>query len=75
MVSSESWGTASAEYDAIAYDVDLFAWRYQNFLPAFAAGNLGYLAVDTTVTSPAVAKNCLAVGGAAPTGCTPLCSC
>ena len=34
----------------------------QDFLPAVAAGNLGYLDEDTTIGSPAVAKNALTVG-------------
>ena len=61
-INSDSWGTGSATYDAYAYDVDVFAWYYQNFLPLYAAGNFGYEAVDSTISSPAVAKNCLAVG-------------
>ena len=42
--------------------MDLFSYVYQDFLPVFAAGNLGYEEVDSTVTSPSVAKNCLSVG-------------
>ena len=71
-VHSDSWGTSA--YDAYAYDVDLFAWYYQNFLPVFAAGNFGYEEVDSTISSPAVAKNCLAVGASPlPTACLPSC--
>lgn len=61
-VTSDSWGTSSATYDAYAYDVDLFAWYFQGFLPVYAAGNFGYEEIDSTISSPAVAKNCLAVG-------------
>ena len=61
-VNSDSWGTSSATYDAYAFDVDLFAWYFQDFLPLYAAGNFGYEEIDSTISSPAVAKNCLAVG-------------
>ena len=61
-IHSDSWGTDSSAYDALAYDVDLFAYVYQDFLPVFAAGNLGAEEVDSTVTSPSVAKNCMSVG-------------
>ncbi len=61
-IHSDSWGTGSSAYDALAYDVDLFAYVYQDFLPVFAAGNLGYEEVDSTVSSPSVSKNCLSVG-------------
>jgi len=45
-------------------------WRaqaHQDFLPVFAAGNLGESELPSSLSSPAVAKNCLAVG--APPGC------
>jgi hypothetical protein len=40
-------------------------WRAQanqDFLPVFAAGNLGESELPSSLSSPAVAKNCLAVG-------------
>jgi hypothetical protein len=49
-------------YDSLAADLDLFAWTYQDFLPVVAAGNFGQDEQDSTLTSPAVAKNCVAVG-------------
>ncbi len=61
-IHSDSWGTGSSAYDALAYDVDLFSYLNQDFLPVFAAGNFGYEEVDSTVTSPSVSKNCLSVG-------------
>ncbi|BDA48510.1 probable serine protease/ABC transporter B family protein tagD [Coccomyxa sp. Obi] len=61
-VHSDSWGTADAVYDSLAADMDRFAWAYQDFLPVVAAGNFGYREEDSTLTSPAVAKNCVAVG-------------
>ena len=33
-----------------------------DFLPVFAAGNLGESELPSTLSSPAVAKNCVAVG-------------
>lgn len=63
-VNSDSWGTADATYDSLAADMDRFAWAYQDFLPVVAAGNFGYREQDSTLTSPAVAKNCVAVGDA-----------
>ena len=34
----------------------------QDFLPVVAAGNFGTQEVDSTVSSPSTAKNCLSVG-------------
>ncbi len=42
--------------------MDRFAWAFQDFLPVVAARNFGYREQDSTLTSPAVAKNCVAVG-------------
>ncbi|KAK9815904.1 hypothetical protein WJX72_011677 [[Myrmecia] bisecta] len=61
-VHSDSWGTDSPQYDAMGFDVDLFSWVFQDFVPVFAAGNLGYLEIDSTVSSPATAKNSISVG-------------
>ena len=54
--------TTLSVYDANAQAVDTFAYLFQDFLPVFAAGNSGAQLVDGTITSPAVAKNCMAVG-------------
>ena len=60
---SDSWGTANVvAYDGLASDFDEFTNLRQDFVPVVAAGNFGYQDVDSTVTSPAVAKNCIAVG-------------
>ena len=62
-VHSDSWGTSNVvAYDALAADFDEFANLNQDFVPVVAAGNFGYEDVDSTVTSPAVSKNCIAVG-------------
>ena len=63
-IHSDSWGSSTAEYDHLAQEVDKFAYDHPDFLPIFAAGNYGQLSFRylTTVTSPAVAKNCISVG-------------
>ena len=61
-VHSDSWGGADATYDLLAYDVDHFAWQYQDFLPCFAGGNFGGDDTPSSVNTPSVAKNCVAVG-------------
>lgn len=63
-IHSDSWGSDSPVYDVLSMEVDKFTWEHKDFLPIFAAGNYGELSQKylTTVTSPAVAKNCLAVG-------------
>ena len=62
-VHSDSWGTSAvANYDAYAADFDTFTYNHPDFVPVVAAGNFGYQDVDSTVTSPALAKNCIAVG-------------
>lgn len=59
-VHSGSWGAATrGRYNADAAAVDRFAWRERTFLSVFAAGNDGPTA--NSMTSPAVAKNALAV--------------
>lgn len=60
-------GSASLEYDYMASEVDAFAFKRQDFLPVLAAGNEGSASASpnrgvTTVTAPATAKNCIAVG-------------
>lgn len=62
-ISSESWGTASqGAYDSLAVDFDTFAWQHQDFLPVVAAGNFGAQDLDSSVSSPSTAKNCLSIG-------------
>ncbi|GMH38149.1 hypothetical protein BSKO_06033 [Bryopsis sp. KO-2023] len=63
-IHSDSWGSDSPVYDVLSAEVDKFTWEHPDFLPIFAGGNYGELSPKyvTTVTSPAVAKNCLAVG-------------
>ncbi|GFH21540.1 uncharacterized protein HaLaN_18865, partial [Haematococcus lacustris] len=49
----------------MAASVDRFTWTNPTFLPVFAAGNYGdTTASGSTITSPATAKNALAVGAA-----------
>ena len=53
--------------------MDTFHYQYQDFLSFFAAGNAGGLAQDDTVGTPALSKNCVAVGArlsATPSICT-----
>ena len=61
-IHSASWGeTMSAgDYDKQCADIDQYVWRNPEFLPVFAAGNEGSDA--RTISSPASAKNVLAVG-------------
>ena len=62
-VHSDSWGNDVPAYDALAREVDAFAWRHRDFLPIFAAGNFGADArAASTVTSPSTCKNGVSVG-------------
>lgn len=62
-IHSDSWGSDSTAYDFLAYSVDMYTWRNQDFVSVFAAGNFGaYQQAKTTVTSPATAKNTISVG-------------
>jgi len=62
-VHSDSWTSSNgAAYNVHSQEVDLFAWLLQDFLPVFAAGNFGTQLYDGTISAPATAKNCLAVG-------------
>ena len=69
-VHSDSWGSNAVHYDADAMAVDAFSHKHQDFLSVFSAGNFGTLqsAYETTVNSPALAKNSLAIGNARPAG-------
>jgi hypothetical protein len=65
-IFSNSWGSStppSTGYSAYAYQVDMFMWEYPDALVIFAAGNGGNDA-NPTVLSPAISKNCIAVGAA-----------
>ena len=63
---SDSWGGSTVQYDYLAAQVDDYHWQHPEFLAFFAAGNDGQLYgsgnSETTVTSPATAKNIVAVG-------------
>jgi subtilisin family serine protease len=67
-VHSDSWGSTNIFYDYEARQIDEFCWENPTFLPVFPAGNDGSRATyggnsgQSTVNSPATAKNCLAVG-------------
>eukprot|EP00191_Tetraselmis_sp_GSL018_P024176 CAMPEP_0177623490 /NCGR_PEP_ID=MMETSP0419_2-20121207/28931_1 /TAXON_ID=582737 /ORGANISM="Tetraselmis sp., Strain GSL018" /LENGTH=1602 /DNA_ID=CAMNT_0019124047 /DNA_START=163 /DNA_END=4968 /DNA_ORIENTATION=- len=61
-IFSESWGSDSTAYDALAKGVDQMAWEEPQFLAVIAAGNFGGLEKDTTINSPATSKNALTVG-------------
>ncbi|GFR44316.1 hypothetical protein Agub_g5528, partial [Astrephomene gubernaculifera] len=62
-VHSDSWGSELTAYDSMAAALDRFTWDNPDFVSVFAAGNYGTNSgQSTTVTSPAVAKNCIAAG-------------
>ncbi|KAL0221863.1 hypothetical protein RCL1_001717 [Eukaryota sp. TZLM3-RCL] len=60
-IYSNSWGLASTAYTTYSRDVDSFVWQHQDFVAVFAAGNEGRDGYNT-VSSPANAKNSIAVG-------------
>ena len=49
-------------YDSLSQGFDTFVYANQNFLPFVAAGNFGTTGLDSSVSSPATAKNIVAVG-------------
>ncbi|GIL57145.1 hypothetical protein Vafri_12444 [Volvox africanus] len=64
-VHSDSWGSELTAYDSMSVSLDRFTFINQDFVSVFAAGNYGDKSSNSakgTVTSPAVAKNCIAVG-------------
>ncbi|KAG2487797.1 hypothetical protein HYH03_013641 [Edaphochlamys debaryana] len=65
-IGSDSWGNAGlagTAYDDTASAYDAFAWRDSGWLSVVAAGNQGInVNLRSTVSSPANAKNTLAVG-------------
>ena len=58
-VHSASWGADGTDYDLESQSIDLYCWNHPDFLPVFAAGNVGE---PKTVSREAAAKNVLAVG-------------
>lgn len=74
-IHSDSWGGTCHDlfgtcipgctlpYDSLARDADLAMWTYPDLLIVTSAGNAGaYCAAPNSVSSPAIAKNVLAVG-------------
>ncbi len=61
-IHSDSWGYIGnmGEYNSYSQQVDQFMWEHPDMLIIFAAGNEG--PGEKTITSPATAKNCIAVG-------------
>jgi hypothetical protein len=63
LLPADSWGSGNAEYDFQSSRVDAWLHRNQDCVSHFAAGNYGESDnLDTTITSPAVAKNVVTVG-------------
>jgi Subtilase family len=61
-LSTNSWGApVGGAYTIDASNVDRFMWDHPDFLVFFSNGNSG--PSGNTVGSPAVAKNCVSVGG------------
>ena len=61
-VHSASWGdNEDFGYGPWSRELDDYVWRHPDFLPVFSCGNSGAYGAGT-VTVPATAKNCLAVG-------------
>ncbi len=70
-IHSASWGSAKkGQYDVECREIDVYVWEHPDFLPVFAAGNEGvdratWKTVPQSISSPAAAKNVLAVGATA----------
>ena len=62
-VHSASWGDDAAfgQYDTWCEEIDRYVWENPDFLPVFSCGNAGRRG-SGSVSSPAAAKNVLAVG-------------
>lgn len=59
----DSWGSSTPVYDFQASKADMWLYKHQDCISHFAAGNYGENdALDTTITSPATAKNVMTVG-------------
>ncbi len=70
-IHSDSWGMSTyGDYTYIEASIDRFVWAHPDFLPVVAAGNDGSdsdkdgIVDPISTTSPANAKNLLAVGAA-----------
>ncbi|KAF8071088.1 tagC [Scenedesmus sp. PABB004] len=62
-IFSDSWGSSSPVYDFQSSRADAWLFKNQDTLSHFAAGNYGENDnLDTTITSPATAKNVVTVG-------------
>jgi subtilisin family serine protease len=61
-VHSGSWGAADFTYSDDNRRVDLFCWNHRTFVAIFAAGNAGASKGVSSVLTPALAKNALAIG-------------
>ena len=64
-VHSDSWGSDSTKYDDEAAMIDEFCWQNPEFIPVFPSGNdgdYGAFSGQSTVNSPATAKNVIAAG-------------
>ena len=61
-IHSASWGDdAECDYGTWSRELDAYVWEHPDFLPVFSCGNQGAYG-SGTVSDPAGAKNCLAVG-------------
>ncbi|GIL83916.1 hypothetical protein Vretifemale_12657 [Volvox reticuliferus] len=63
-ISSDSWGNAfSTGYESQSKSYDKFLWENPNFISLVSAGNDGTKSLlSCTISSPAIAKNVVAVG-------------
>eukprot|EP01041_Mallomonas_annulata_P006552 gene6552-13254_t len=61
VLHSNSWGADDDIYNSDCTDTDKYLYEHPNFLAIFAAGNNGLNGASTMVT-PSVSKNCVAVG-------------
>jgi len=61
-IHSGSWGIADYAYSAEDRQVDAFCWNHRSFVAVFSAGNSGDTRGASSILSPALAKNALAVG-------------
>jgi len=60
---ADSWGSTSPIYDFQASKLDSWLYKNQDCISHFAAGNYGENDnLDSTITSPATAKNAVTVG-------------
>ena len=61
-IHSASWGSSQmGKYEERCNSIDAYVWKNPEFLPVYSAGNDGEYG-ETTVGSPAAAKNVLTVG-------------